>query len=299
MKAMRYHAYGDKPVYEEADRPAAGTGQVVLQVAGTAYNPVDVGIHAGALRQVFPVTFPHTPGIDVSGVITELGDGVTGWAVGDQVVAFLPMNEPGAAAEFVVAPAAALATAPRTVDLADAAALPSSALTARQALLEDAGLHAGQTVLINGAGGAVGGYAIQLAKQAGAVVTATASPRSIDRVRSYQPDQIIEHTTTALTDGPYDVVFNVAPTDSAQLADLVADGGVLITATTPGPEDPGRGVRSMRVSVRSDGERLAELVGLVDAGAVRIDVAQRRPLADLPAVYADPATVSGKLVFIP
>ena len=185
MKAVRYHSYGDSDVlaYEDADRPAAGPGQVVVKVAGAAFNPVDVAIRAGFMQQVFPVAFPHIPNFDVSGVIDEVGEGVSGWSAGDTVVAFLAMTAPGAAAEYVAVPAEVLAGAPRTVELADAAALPSSGLTASQALFEHAGVKPGQNVLVNGAGGAVGGYAVQLAKQAGATVTATASAGSAGRVR--------------------------------------------------------------------------------------------------------------------
>src|SRR5215831_16665177 len=186
MKAMRYHSYGDSDVlvYEDADRPVTGPGQVVVRVAGAAFNPVDVAIRAGFLRQVFPVALPHVPKFDVAGVVAEDGQEVSGWSAGDAVMAFLPMTAPGAAAEYVAAPADVLAAAPRTIELADAAALPSAGLTASQSLFEHAGLEAGQSILINGAGGAVGGYAVQLAKQAGATVTATAGARSLDRLRS-------------------------------------------------------------------------------------------------------------------
>src|SRR5438034_8872567 len=200
MKAVRYRSYGDSGVlvYEDADRPVAGAGQVVVKVAGAAFNPVDVAIRAGFMQQVFPLAFPHIPNFDVAGVVTEVGEGVSGWSVGDAVVAFLPMTAPGAAAEYVAAPAEALAAAPRTVELADAAALPSAGLTAWQALFEHAGVKPGQSVLINGAGGAVGGYAVQLAKQAGAAVTATASARSIGRIRSYRADRIVDYTASPL-----------------------------------------------------------------------------------------------------
>src|SRR5260370_2911976 len=143
MKARGYHSYGDSDVlvYENADRPVAGAGQVVVRVAGTAFNPVDVAIRAGFLQQVFPVAFPHVPNFDVAGVIAEVGGGVSGWGAGDAVVAFLPMTAPGAAAEYVAAPADALAAAPRTVELADAAALPSAGLTAWPAGVEPAHLQ--------------------------------------------------------------------------------------------------------------------------------------------------------------
>src|SRR5580704_14146302 len=151
MKAVRYHSYGDSDVlaYEEADRPVAGPGQVVVKVAGAAFNPVDVAIRAGFMQQVFPVAFPHIPNFDIAGVIAEVGEGVSGWSAGDAVVAFLPMTAPGAAAEYAAAPAEALAAAPRTDELADAAALPSVGLTAWQALFEHASLKAGQSILVN------------------------------------------------------------------------------------------------------------------------------------------------------
>ena len=311
MKAVRYHSYGDSDVlvYEEADRPAAGAGQVVVQVAGTSFNPVDAAIRAGLLQQVFPVAFPHVPNFDVAGVITEVGEGVSGWSAGDAVVAFLPMTAPGAAAEYVAAPAEALAAAPRTVELADAAALPSAGLAAWQALFEHAEVKTGQSVLINGAGGAVGGYAVQLAKQAGATVTATASARSLDRIGSYRADRIVDYTATPLLQAVagqrFDVVLNLAPTspeETAQLVGLVADGGAFVsTTTTPGPEDAGRGVRTVRVLVRSDASQLAELVARVDAGVLEIEVAERRPLADLAAVHDQAAAgrLSGKTVLTP
>jgi NADPH:quinone reductase-like Zn-dependent oxidoreductase len=310
MKAVRYHSYGDSDVlvYEDADRPVAGAGQVVVRVAGTAFNPVDVPIRAGFLPQVFPVAFPHVPNFDVAGVITEVGEEVSGWSAGDAVVAFLPMTAPGAAAEYVAAPAGALAAAPRTVELADAAALPSAGLTAWQSLFEHAGLKAGQSVLINGAGGAVGGYAVQLAAQAGATVTATASARSLDRLRSYGADQVVDYTATpvlqAVTGQQFDVVLNLvrtSPEETAQLVGPVADGGAFVSTTTPGPEDAGRGVRTVRVFARSDAAQLAELVNRVDAGDLQIEVAGRRPLTDLAAVHDEAAAgrLAGKTVLTP
>jgi len=310
VKAVRYHSYGDSDVlvYEEADRPVAGPGQVVVQVAGTSFNPVDAAIRAGLLQQVFPVVLPHVPNFDVAGVIAEVGEGVSGWSVGDAVVAFLPMTAPGAAAEYVAAPAEALAAAPRTGELADAAALPSAGLAAWQSLFDHAGLKAGQRVLINGAGGAVGGYAVQLAAQAGATVTATASARSLDRIRSYRADRIVDHTATpvvrAVAGQRFDVVLNLvltSPEEAAQLVGLVADGGAFVSTTTPGPEDAGRGVRTVRVFARSDASQLAKLVARVDAGVLQIEVAERRPLTDLAAVHDQAAAgrLAGKTILTP
>jgi NADPH:quinone reductase-like Zn-dependent oxidoreductase len=310
MKAVRYHSYGDSGVlvYQDADRPVAGPGQVVVKVAGTAFNPVDVAIRAGFLRQAFPVTFPHVPNFDLAGVIAEVGEGVSGWSTGDAVVAFLPMTAPGAAAEYAAAPAGALAAAPRTVELADAAALPSAGLTAWQALFEHAGLKAGQSILVNGAGGAVGGYAVQLAAHAGATVTATASARSTGRIRSYRADRIVDYTATPLLQAvagqQFDAVLNLvrtSPEETAQLAGLAADGGAFVSTTTPGPDDAGRGVRTVPMFVRSDATQLAELTARAGAGDLQIDVAQRRPLADLAAVHDQAVTgrLAGKTILTP
>ncbi|MFC4471786.1 NADP-dependent oxidoreductase, partial [Streptomyces xiangluensis] len=172
MKAVRFHEYGDPDVlsYEDVEQPVPGAGEVRIRVAATSFNSVDGNIRGGFMQGPIPVVLPHTPGLDVAGTVDALGEGVDGIAVGDQVVGFLPMDKPGAAAQYVIAPAEILAAAPKSVPLADAAALPLVGLTAYQALFDHAKLTAGQRVLINGAGGAVGGYAVQLAKNAGAYV---------------------------------------------------------------------------------------------------------------------------------
>ncbi|MFJ7590917.1 NADP-dependent oxidoreductase [Streptomyces sp. NPDC097617] len=301
MKAVRYERYGSSGVLrvEEVDRPAPGAGQVLVRVAGTTFNPVDAAIRAGYLQEVFPLDLPHVPGIDVAGTVAGLGDGVERFAVGDAVVGFLPMNGPGAAAEYVVAPAKVLAAAPKAVGLADAAALPSVGLTAWEALFEYAGLAAGQSLLVNGAGGAVGGYAVQLAVRAGAVVTATASPSHADRLRGYGAGRIVDHTATPLAEagvGAFDVVLNLvttSPAETAELVGLVADAGVLVSTTTDADPDPARAVRTARVFARSDADLLAELVALVDSGDLHLHIADRRPLADLPAVHT--AAAEGRL----
>jgi NADPH:quinone reductase-like Zn-dependent oxidoreductase len=213
----------------------------------------------------------------------------------------------GAAAEFVNAPAEVLAPAPTSIPLGDAAALPMVGLTAWQALFDDAGLEAGQRVLINGAGGAVGGYAVQLAKGAGAHVIATASPRSIERVRSAGADEVIDHTAAEVTVAePVDVLLNlarIAPEQLAALVALVRPGGVVVNTvpTIPTPADEERGVRGVGVFVRSDTDQLGHLVALVDRGELRVDVAERVPLTDLPAIHARAATgdLPGRVVVLP
>jgi NADPH:quinone reductase-like Zn-dependent oxidoreductase len=311
MKAVRFHEYGDPDVlrYEDVEQPVPGAGQVRIRVAATSFNSVDGNIRGGFMRDPIPVVLPHTPGIDVAGTVDAVGEGVAGIEVGAEVIGFLPMDGNGAAAEYVLAPAEVLTPAPKSVPLPDVAALPVVGLTAWQALFDHGNLTAGQRVLINGAGGAVGGYAVQLAKNAGAHVIATASPRSTETVTSAGADEVIDHTTTGVTTAvtePVDVALNLAPIDPAELtalADLVRPGGVVVNTTVwmPAPTDEERGVRGINLFVRSDTEQLSRLVAMIDHGELRVDVGQRVTLAELPAVHAQAAggTLHGKVIVVP
>jgi NADPH:quinone reductase-like Zn-dependent oxidoreductase len=309
MKAVRFHEVGGPEVlhYEDVETPAPGAGEVRIRVAASGFNPADNGIRAGGLP--IPITLPHIPGYDVSGTIDAVGEGVDGLAEGDAVVAFLPMAADGAAAEFVVAPAESVTAAPTSIPLADAAALPSVGLTAWQALVDEAALEAGQRILIVGAGGTVGGYAVQLAKRAGAQVIATASPRSSASVAGAGADQVVDHTTTTVLDAvtePVDVLLNLAPIDPEEFAALVAlvrPGGVVVSTTAwmPAPDDAERNVRSVVIFVRSDAAELAQLVALVDSGELRVEVAQRVPLTELVSIHeqANAGTLRGKVIVLP
>jgi NADPH:quinone reductase-like Zn-dependent oxidoreductase len=310
MKAVRFHEFGGPEVlrYEDVALPTPAAGQVRIRVAATSFNGVDGNIRAGYMQGPIPVELPHTPGIDVAGTVDALGDGVDEIAVGDRVIGFLPMAGPGAAAEYAIAPAEILTGAPQNIPLADAAALPLVGLTAWQALFDHGKLTAGQRVLINGAGGAVGGYAVQLAKEVKAHVIATAGPRSAERVKTAGADEVIDHTTTAVTAAvtePVDLVLNLAPIAPEQLAallTLIRDGGTLVNTTVwmPAPSDDARGVRGIDLFVRSDADQLADLAARIGTGELRVDVAQRVPLAELAAVHAQAAggTLPGKTVIV-
>ncbi|GAB2778151.1 NADP-dependent oxidoreductase [Amycolatopsis magusensis] len=309
MKAVRFHETGGPEVlrYEDVDLPVPAAGEVRVQVAGSAFNPADGGMRAGFLS--IPVTLPHVPGYDVSGTIDALGDGVDGLSVGGNVVGFIPMTADGSAAQYVVAPADALVKAPVRIPLADAAGLPSVGLTAWQALFEAGELKAGQRVLINGAGGPVGGYAVQLAKRAGAYVIATASPRSSEIVKAAGADEIVDHTATTVLDAvtePVDVLLNLAPISPdgfTALAARVRDGGVVVsttpTVTTPGDEE--RNVRAATIFVHPDEEVLSDLVTLVDSGDLHVEIARRVPLSELPELHrqAEAGEIHGKVVVVP
>ncbi|GLY04103.1 NADP-dependent oxidoreductase [Actinoplanes sp. NBRC 101535] len=309
MKAVRFHEVGGPEVlrYEDVEQPAPGAGEVRIRVAASAFNAADNGMRAGFLP--IPVVLPHVPGYDVSGTVDALGEGVDGLRVGDAVIGFLPMERDGGAAEYVIAPADRLVPAPTTIPLADAAAWPSVALTAWQALFDDGALQAGQRIFINGAGGVVGKYAVALAKQAGAHVVATATARSREAVQAAGADEIVDYTTTeALTaiGQPVDVLLNLAPIDPDRFTALVAlvrDGGKVVSTTafmaTPGDES--RGVTAATVFVLPHRERLTELVTMIDKGELRVEVTRRIPLTELPALHAEAAAgrIPGKTIVLP
>lgn len=306
MQIIQMHEYGDPAVLrlEDVPTPAPGPGQVLVKVAGTSFNPVDGPIRAGFMREMMPIDLPYAPGLDVAGTVAAVGDGVTGFTAGDKVIGFLPMTGNGASADYTLAPAEILAPAPTSIPLADAAALPAAALTAWQGVTEHLAVQPGQRVLINGAGGGVGAYAVQFAKQAGATVIGVAGPASVPIARAAGADEIIDYTTgDAAAGDPVDAVFNLVRATPEALAALVAriaPGGVMISATDPGPEDAERKVRSARMGVRSEAAQLAGIARQVDAGEVKVLISERRPLAEVGAVHAeaDAGRLHGKVVIV-
>lgn len=311
MKAIRFHQYGDTDVlrYEDVAVPDPGSGQVRVRVAGTTFNGVDANIRAGNMQGPMPLTLPHVLGLDLAGTVDALGTDVDGLAVGDKVVGFLPFIVDGASADYVLAAAESLAAAPTSIPLADAAALPVVGLTAWQALFEHADLTSGQRILVNGASGAVGGYAVQLARATGAYVIATGAASNEQHLLELGADEVIDHTTTdassAVTE-PLDVLLNLAPITPEQfsaLAARVGDGGVVVNTTVwmPAPSDEARGVRGIDLYVRSDAQQLSELVSRVDRAELVVDVAERVALSDLASVHARAAagTLTGKVVIVP
>ncbi|GAA1618044.1 NADP-dependent oxidoreductase [Actinoplanes couchii] len=306
MKAVRFHEYGGPEVLrvEDVAQPVPGSGEVRIRVAATSFNPVEGNIRFGRMQGPIPVALPHTPGIDIAGTVDALGDGVTGFAVGDRVIGALTLTDDGAAAEYVIAPAAYLTAAPVSVPLEDVAGLPLVGLTAWQALFEHAAVTAGQRVLINGAGGVVGSYAVQLAKNAGAYVIATTGAHSAEQAKIAGADEIHSAGLPDLA-GPVDVALNFAAVDPEQLAataGLVRDGGVVVNTTIwmPAPADEARGVRGINLFFHPDADQLARIVALIDAGVLRLGPTRRVPLADLARVHAETleGPITGKVVVV-
>lgn len=298
MRAARIHHYGEPGAirYETVPVPAPGRDEVLVQVAASAFNPTETAIRSGRVRDVFPLTLPYTFGWDVAGTIVGVGDDVGGWSPGDRVIARVDAG--GAAAQYAAAPADVIVEAPRTVPLTDAAALPVAGLTAWQAVCDHANVCPGQRVLINGAGGGVGGFAVQLAKSAGAHVIATASARSADAVRAAGADQIVDYTSQAVPDS-LDVVINlvaIPPDAAASLATRLRAGGVAVSIATPLPVTD-----AVHFVTRNDREQLAKLVVLIDAGELAVDVAEVVPQRELASVHRrnEAGRTRGKIVLVP
>ncbi|MFF3691057.1 NADP-dependent oxidoreductase [Streptomyces sp. NPDC002187] len=306
MNAARIHEFGDASVirYDAVPRPRPAFGEVLIRVAATSFNPTEAALRAGMLQAFLPVDLPYTLGWDVAGTVAEIGAGAQGFAVGDRVIGRL---DSGGAAEYVRAPVAVLVAAPDAVPLANAAALPLAGLTAWQAVFEHGKVAAGQRVLVNGAGGGIGGFVTQLAKYAGAEVIATASARSAEAVRRQRADRVIDYTAGPVgpsLDGLVDTLLNLvplSPPDAAALAPLVRPGGRIVSIATPVESPADAGVTAMHMVARNDVAQLAALVELVEAGAVAIDISESRPLTDLADVHrlSEAGRTRGKVIIIP
>ncbi|MCP3758139.1 NADP-dependent oxidoreductase [Streptomyces sp. TBY4] len=293
MLAARIHAYGGPAVirHEEVPVPVPAPGEVLVEVAATSFNPSELALRAGLLREVLPLELPHVPGWDLAGTVVATGERVIG-----------RLDAGGAAAPFVSVAPELLVPAPRSLPLTAAAAIPVAGLTAWQALFEAARIREGSRILINGAGGGVGAFAVQLARRAGATVVATASPRSAAAVRRYGAHRVIDRTAVALHEAlegePLDAVLNLAPIGpgaAAALPALLGPGGVAVSVATPIPG-------GVHLVARRDTGQLARLVALVDAGELEVAPAAVRPLAELAGVHAEAEAgtlVRGKTVLVP
>jgi NADPH2:quinone reductase len=291
MRAIGIPSYGPPDVLTVVERPVPepGPGQVRVQVAAAAVNPTDVMLRAGELAPYMTeFSPPYIPGMDLSGRIDALGPDTasTGFARGDRVVAFVnPFTEAGGAqAEFVCVPVDQVAPLPDGPDLVEAAALPMNALTAHQAFaLMD--LAPGATVAVTGAAGALGGYAVQLARHQGLRVVADAYDEDRELVRGLGADVVVpRHPDPYATAAAYraalpggaDGVIDAAVLGHAAL-DLAADGGHLVRCR-PYDLPETRGITSHRVFVVAHpdkGGALRDLVALVASGALTPRVADR------------------------
>ncbi len=234
MKAIVLHEFGgaNKLKYEDVEDPKPGEGEVLVRLAATSVNPIDYKLRSGALQAYMPLELPAILGRDVSGVVREIGPGVTGFAEGDRVLALGNKSY----AELVVVKASDLAIAPPTIDLVAAAALPLVTLTGEQLISRGTRIQKGQTVLVAGAVGGVGRSAVLAAKKAGAIVIAGVRGKQLDEARTLGADEVLalddEKAMAKL--GYVDAVADAVGHETAeQLMGKVKQGGVFASVLGP------------------------------------------------------------------
>jgi NADPH:quinone reductase-like Zn-dependent oxidoreductase len=287
MKAIRIHAYGDNTlVYEDAPKPTVGENDVVVRVHASAVNPVDNAIRSGYLSSFLPLTFPATLGCDIAGVIESIGSGVKDFKVGDAVYGRTDLYRLGGFAEYVVIGATEIAAKPASLDFQQAAALPHTALTSWRAMVDTAGLEAGQKLLILGATGGIGVVAVQLAKSLGAHVTGLTSSANLSFLRELGADVALDYTTGAFEDSVHgvDVVLDAVGGETQERAlKTLKPGGILVSLLQPPSAETtaALGVRAaMGGGMPPAGPVLKEISALVGSGKIRPVVSKVLPLAE-------------------
>src|SRR6266705_4063676 len=289
MKAVQVHNYGGPEVlhFEDAPRPTPGSGELLIKVHAASVNAIDWKARAGYLKDVFPLPLPYVPGWDVSGIVEAVGSGVTNFKKGDEVYARpdAARNGKGTYAEYVVAKETEAALKPKSIDHVHAAAIPVVALTAWQALFDKAGLSKSQRILIHGAAGGVGSFAVQLAKWKGAHVIGTASTRNQAFLRELGVDEPIDYEKTRFDDvvDDVDVVFDPIEGETQKRSwKTLKKGGILVSIVAPPSEGEAKkyGVRSAFLSAKGGTSLLAELATLVDSGKIKPMVEKVLPLSE-------------------
>jgi len=302
MKAIVQERYGpfEALASREIDKPLIGEGEVLVRVHAT-------GVHVGDCFTVTGTPFPvrlatglfrprsRVPGFDVAGVVADVGSGVTKFKPGDKVFGVAT----GAFAEFAKALEAKLALKPASLSFAEAAAIPTSALAALQGLRDAGKLRAGQSVLINGASGGVGSFALQIAKALGADVTAVCSGTNAEMVRLIGADRVIDYTREDFTRGrPYDLIFdNVENRSLDELRRVVAPGGTIVLNSGTGAAGIRMLVRLLRPLILSvfSNTKMRRFVSLPNSSdllllATLVDTGKLRPIID--RTYALPDTTA-------
>ncbi|WP_030785190.1 NADP-dependent oxidoreductase [Streptomyces sp. NRRL S-920] len=307
MRAVSPRSWGapENLVPVEVERPEPGLTEILVRVHAAGVNPVDWKTRAeGAFG-----SWGDTPilGYDVSGVVEEVGPGVTLYSPGDEVFGMPRFPEQtGGYAEYVAAPARRFAPKPAGIDHVQAAALPLAALTAWQGLIETAGLRAGQRVLIHAAAGGVGHLAVQIAKAHGAYVIGTAREDKHAFLRGLGADEVVDYARVDFTEAVSDVdvvLDGVGGEYGTRSLEVIRPGGHLVTLPDPGGlPDAGlareRGVHTGWTVVEPDRLGLLEIARLVEEGKLRVEIDTVLPLEDAAKAhaYGEQGRTRGKIV---
>jgi len=295
MKTLQIHGYGgpEQLLYEKVSVPEAKEGEVLVRVYAASVNPIDYKLASGVFRDFMPSQFPWTPGGDFSGVIESVGDGVAGFKEGDAVYGDTPHG--GSYAEFVAVKASVTALKPKRLTFLEAASVPVAGQTAWQALFDYGHLEAGQTVLIHGASGGVGTFAVQLAHWKGGKVVATGSAENEEYLRSLGADQVILYEKTPFESmvKEVDLVLDLIGGDTLKRSiEVVKPGGALISTVQPPPEElvSRRKVRALMMRMKPSAENLMQLKELIDSDKIRTVVTRIYPLSQARVAWSESLT---------
>jgi NADPH:quinone reductase-like Zn-dependent oxidoreductase len=311
MQAVRINAYGGPEVlqFEEVPQPVPAADEILVKVYASGVNPADWGIREGLLQAL--LTLPLTLGWDAAGVVAAVGADVTGFQVGEAVYGEPNFPGDGSYAEYCAAKASQFARKPRSLSFTEAAGVPLAGFTAWTALFHDGQLQAGQRILIQGASGGVGGFAVQFAKAKGAYVIATASAANLDYVRGLGADEVLDYRSQPVEELVHgvDVVLEVSPQRDnaarARIIPVLKPGGIFVTVNLDAPFD--EAVQAALTQQQATGalsnnqprgEWLAEIADLIDAGRVQVLISRVYPLAQVAEAHRESQTlrVRGKLV---
>ncbi len=297
MKAVVIRRYGSPEVlqYEDVEPPKIKPDQLLIKVHATTVNPIDWKIRHGMLRLITLNTFPIILGLDVSGEVVEVGSQVTRFKPGDAI--YGNVGFPGGAyAEFAAVSEKSAALKPTNMTYEEAATVPGAALTALQALRNQGKIQLGQTVLINGASGGVGTFAVQIAKALGAQVTAVCSTKNLELVKSLGSERVIDYTQQDFTEdkAQYDIILDAVGKQSfSSCKGVLKPNGVYVT-TLPTPDNivqsvlrtliPGQKAKIVLES--SNTQDLTYLKELIESGNIRTVIDRTYPLQDLASAHA-------------
>lgn len=282
MKAVRIHEFGGPEVlkYEDVPEPKPGPGEIRIRVIAAGVNPMDWKVRQGGMNLPLPMIM----GIDVAGVVDSLGSKVNAFKPGDHVFAKLSMGQ-GGYAEYTATNPAQAALKPKSIGFVEAAAIPTAGLTAWNALFDIAGLQRGQSILIHGAAGGVGSFAVQFAKWKGARVIGTASSRNAEFLKSIGADTVIDYKAQRFEDVVHDVdvVLDTIGGDTFERSwGVLKPGGFLVTTVARIPEGAAEahGVRASGMLTKPDGRELAQIASIIDERHIKPIVTTVLPLGD-------------------